>query len=133
MNTKNEAGLSVVEIIVAITLIAVCVPVITGAIIALDRLNDRAYETSLINALVENKVESLRSKGHSGVPNGTVDFSSELPATLATPKAANYTVSDGSLGPSIKNVDITVSYNDNGATRQLTYRTYLGELGVGQY
>lgn len=128
-----QSGISVVELIVAITLIALSVPVIAGMINALTQLNDRAYDMTTINALVENKVESLRSKGYAGISSGTVDFSSELPATIAAPRSASYTVSDSASGPSLKAINITISYNDYGSTRQLAYKTYLGELGVGQY
>lgn len=134
MKTNSKAsGVTIVELIVATTLIAISVPVIAGMIAVMTQLNDRAYDMTVINALAENKVESLRSKGFSGITNGTVDFTAELPATIGTPRSASYTVSDSSLGPSVKNIDINVSYNDYGTTRQTAYRTYLGELGVGQY
>lgn len=134
MNTKSkEAGISIVELIIATTLIAICVPAIASMIAALTRLNDRAYDTTVVNALAENKIESLRSKGFAGVTNGTVDFTSELPATIAGPRSASYTISDSVTGTSLKIIDITISYSDFGHTRQFAYKTFLGELGVGQY
>lgn len=133
MNKNKEAGISIVELIVGTTLIAICVPVIASMMVALTRLNDRAYDMTVINALVENKIESLRSKGFPGVPNGTVDFTAELPATIAGPRSASYTVSDSAFGPSVKTIDVTVSYSDYGTARQVAYKTNLGELGVGQY
>lgn len=97
----------------------------------IDSLNDRARDRASVNALVENKVEGLRSISFVGLTDGTTDFTSELPASIGAPRSAVYTVS--SVSPALKQVDVVVTYNDHGQTRTTTYRTYIGELGVGQY
>lgn len=128
---KGNQGFTIVELLVSIAVFAILVPSISVFLNTLGSINDRARDLATINALVENKIEGLRSASFVGVPNGTVDFTTDLPASVAAPRSASYVVS--SVSTSLKQIDTTVTYNDHGNNRSLTYRTYLGELGVGQY
>jgi prepilin-type N-terminal cleavage/methylation domain-containing protein len=127
----KQAGFTIVELIVTIVLIGLLVPAITMTITTLNLINDRARDLASVHALAENKVESLRSVSFTGLANGTTTFTNELPASLATPRSATYTISAAS--PALKQVDVSISYNDHGQNRSISYRTYIGELGVGQY
>lgn len=131
MTSKRPAGFTIVELLVTIALLALAVPALATLINTVSAINDRARDLASIHALVEHKLESLRSISYTGLNNGTTDFTTELPATVATPRNATYTISSHSA--SVKQIDVSVSYNDHGETRSLTYRTYIGELGVGQY
>lgn len=128
---KTEQGFTIIELLVAIAVIGVLIPTLIGFVNTLNRFNDRARDLALVNSLAENKVEALRSAGYTGLNNGTTSFSSELSTSLGSPKSASYTVSTPNTG--IKQVDIVISYNDHGSTQTVNYRTYIGELGVGQY
>lgn len=129
--TQKQNGFTIVELVITIVLFAILVPSIASFLNFLTDLNARSRNLATVNAMTENKVESLRSKGFVAVPLGTVDFSSELPPALAKPRAASYVVS--AVNPSLKQVDVSISYTDHGQPESYTYRTYLGELGVGQY
>jgi prepilin-type N-terminal cleavage/methylation domain-containing protein len=129
--SNKQSGFTIIELLISIAVFGVVIPGLVALINGINDLNDRARDLSVINGLVENKVESLRSISFVGINNGTVDFTSELPATIGGPKSANYTVSSAST--SLKQIDINISYQDNGTTKNINYRTYLGELGVGQY
>jgi prepilin-type N-terminal cleavage/methylation domain-containing protein len=131
MRTQKQSGFTIVELVVTMVILALAVPVMASLVSMLGSLNDRARDMAQLHALTEYKVEALRSIGFSGLTNGTTSFTSELPATIATPRSASYTISSHST--SIKQVDISISYNDHGTTRSFGYRTYIGELGVGQY
>jgi prepilin-type N-terminal cleavage/methylation domain-containing protein len=131
MITQKQTGFTIPELIVTLTLLAIAVPALAGFISTLSAVNDRARDMATIQGLVENKVESLRSVSFTGLTNGTVDFSSELAPTIANPRSASYTIS--TLNAALKQIDVTISFNDHGTTRTLNYRTYVGELGVGQY
>lgn len=131
MDIQKQTGFTIVELIVSIVLIAASVPVMTGLVNLLGSLNDRSRDMASIHALTEHKSEALRSAGFSSLSNGTTAFTDELPQSVGLPRSATYTIS--SVSASLKQVDFAVSYNDHGTTRNLTYRTYIGELGVGQY
>ena len=128
---KSQNGFTIIELLISIAVIGILVPTLAGFVTTLNRLNDRARDLTLVNSLVENKAEGLRSQGYTELNNGTFTFSSELPTTLGSPKNASYIVS--SPNPGIKQVDVTVNYNDHGTNQQVQYRTYIGELGVGQF
>lgn len=93
----------------------------------LTQMNDDTNDRMIASTTVQNKIESLRSKGFMGVPVGTVDFSNELPNTLPTPRSASYTVQQ--VLPPTKSITITLTY----AGKAHTYKTFIGELGVAQY
>lgn len=128
---NSQRGFTITELLVTIVVFAILVPVFGGLINTIASLNDQARDRATINAFVENKVESLRSISFTGLTNGTVDFTSELPQSIAAPRSATYTVS--SFNPAIKQIDVVVTYTDKGGPSSLEYRTYVGELGVGQY
>ncbi|MGH7196792.1 MAG: type II secretion system protein [Candidatus Saccharimonadales bacterium] len=129
--TKAELGFTITELLVTIAFFAITIPVLAGLISMLDGVNDRARDIASINGVVENKIEGLRSISFAGLTDGTTDFTNELPASIGVPRSANYTIA--AVNAAIKQIDVTVIYNDHGNTRTLTYRTYIGELGVGQY
>lgn len=131
MAKKTEQGFTIIELLVTIAVVGILVPTLAGFVNSLNRFNDRARDLTLVNSLAENKIESLRSVGYSGINTGTTSFVSELPVTLGSPRTATYTVTTPNTG--IKQVDLTVTYNDHGSTQTVNYRTYIGELGVGQY
>lgn len=134
----KQAGFTIIELLIAIAIVGILVPTLAGFITTLNGLNDRARDLTLVNSIAENKAESLRSQGFTALSNGTFSFSNELPGTLGKPKSANYTVSTindsgGNATAGIKQVDVVITYNDHGKTQTSTYRTFIGELGVGQY
>ena len=88
----EESGFSLVELIVSIVLFGIVVLVVGQLINVLTQMNDDTNDRMIASTTVQNKIESLRSKGFMGVPVGTVDFSNELPNTLPTPRSASYTV-----------------------------------------
>lgn len=97
-----------------------------------DNYNDLSRQTRnlvLVNSYAESKVEGLRNTGYNGINTGTTDISSELPSQLSHP-SGTMTVSQPQAG--LKQIDLSISYYDNGINRTYTYRTYIGELGVGQ-
>ncbi len=127
----NDTGFTIVELLITITLIAISVPAIALMVDSMGGVNDRARDLASIHALVERKVETLRSVGFTGLSDGTTTFTGELPTSVAEPRSATYTIS--SLNAGVKQVDIAVTYYDHGKTQSLAYTTYIGELGVGQY
>jgi prepilin-type N-terminal cleavage/methylation domain-containing protein len=127
----KQAGFTIVELLIAIAVMGILVPTLAGLINTMNRLNDRARDLNIVNSLAENKAESLRSMGFSALSDGSTSFATELPVTLGSPKSATYTVSNPHTG--IKQVDMTITYTDHNKTETMRYRTYVGELGVGQY
>lgn len=127
----GSGGFTIIELLITIAVVGIILPTMMAFVNELNRLNDRTKDLALINSMAENKVESLRSAGYSGVPEGTVDFTNELPESIAGPKSAEYIAS--TPNPGIRQVDMTIQYNDHGFNQTIRYKTLIGELGVGQY
>lgn len=131
MKRLNKNGFTIIELLITIAIFGFTVPGLVALINTINGLNDKARDLSIINSLAENKVESLRSISFVGVNNGTYDFSNELPVSIPEPKSASYAVSN--VTSALKQVDLNITYNDHGTSKTVNYRTYIGELGVGQY
>jgi prepilin-type N-terminal cleavage/methylation domain-containing protein len=126
-----EDGFTLVEILITILVGSIIIGGLSMFIITQGSISQRNRDEILANAFIEGKVEALRSKGFLGINNGTVSISGELPAELKSPRNGDVEIT--SVNSALKKVVINISYNDQGATRSLSYTTYIGELGAGQY
>lgn len=129
--SERESGFTIVELIVSLVVGSLLVGAATLLSSAYYSLSARALSLTVANSFAENKVESLRSIGFLGLSDGTSDISAELPAELKGPKSGSVQISAEST--SVKKIEISITYNDQGAPRNYSYSTYIGELGVGQY
>ena len=130
MKKGSGWGFMTVELVVAIVVGGIIFASAGVAITNYSHLSGRGQNLVLANSFVEGKVESLRNIGYNGLNSGTTDISSELPAGLQGPKSATLEISEPSQG--LKQANISISYSDQGTNRSYSYRTYVGELGVGQ-
>lgn len=128
---KQRTGFTIVELIVVIIISAVIVGSLGLTVSSHTHISQKSRDLVALDAFVENKVESLRSKGFLGVSIGTTDITSELPSELDAPRSASQHVTTNTT--STKRIEIMVTYNDRGSSRTYSYTTLLGELGVGQY
>lgn len=127
---QSEHGFTIVELVTTIVIAGIIIPAVALALTNLTAVSYQARDVALASMIAQDKVESLRSIGYNSVNTGTVDFSSDLPAQMGSPKSASYTVSMPETG--IKEVDISISYTEYDASRTVTFKTYISELGVGQ-
>lgn len=93
-------------------------------------LGGKGRNLVLSNSFIEGKIEALRSIGYNGLSDGTTDIAGELPSELSQPRSASLQIS--SPGAGLKQIDVTITYSDQGTNRSYSYRTFIGELGVGQ-
>ncbi len=114
----------------AIAVGAVIVASLSTVVTTYVHLSQRARYLNLANAYVEAKTEELRNNGYNSINLGTTSLNAELPASLPPSKNGSMTVTSPMSG--IKQVDISVKYNDQGQVAAQNYTTYIGELGVGQ-
>lgn len=129
LRNKN-AGFTLVELLVCIVVAGVVIASLNQVVDTYVHTAQRGRWLNLANSYVEGKIEALRSTGYNGIGTGTTNLSSELPTQLPPSRTASMTVSQPQTG--LKQVDISLSYKDQGQTQSLSYTTYVGELGVGQ-
>lgn len=130
MKRKNQNGFSTIELVVALVVLGILVTVGGAAINEMTVINNRARDLALVNLIAQNKIELLRSAGYNSIAIGTVDFSSELPSELASPKTAHYTVTSPITGE--KEITVSVTYHEYKRDRTLIYKGLISELGVAQ-
>jgi prepilin-type N-terminal cleavage/methylation domain-containing protein len=131
MYKLNQRGLTVVELIITMVVGSFLAGATSLIVINQAHISQRGRDLVLSNSFAETKIEQLRSAGYLNLTNGTTDITSELPAELKPPKSALLQISDYDTG--IKQVDLNISYSEKGQTRTYDYKTFVGELGVGQY
>jgi prepilin-type N-terminal cleavage/methylation domain-containing protein len=130
MKEKTSAGFTIVELLVTIALSGIIIGSLSQVVTTYLHLSQRGRYLNLANSYAEAKVETLRNQGYGSLNPGTTNLSSELPSQLPPTRSASMVISSPSGG--IKQVDVTVTYTDQGQSNSYGYTTYVGELGVGQ-
>lgn len=127
----SAAGFTLVEILATLAATAILIGAVTVAVNAHAALAQRHRDLVIANAYANSKIEALRSAGFLSLTDGTINLTSELPDELQEPRSGSIVISSQSV--SVKEVDLTITYNERGAPKTLAYTTYIGELGVAQY
>ncbi|HVW23139.1 MAG TPA: prepilin-type N-terminal cleavage/methylation domain-containing protein [Candidatus Saccharimonadales bacterium] len=125
-----EGGFTLVELLVTIAVAAVVTLSLNQIVTNYVHLNERGRYLNLANSFAEAKIETLRNQGFNALNTGTTSLTSQLTTQLPPSRSASMTVTSPTAG--LKQVDLTVSYKDQGKIVSYTYTTYVGELGVGQ-
>ena len=127
---NSESGFTLVELIVSIVVGAVVIASMNQVVNSYIHVGQRGRYLNLANSYIEGKAEALRNIGYNGLSTGTTSLTSELSSQLPPSRSATMTVSTPQTG--LKQIDLTISYKDQGQTVSYSYTTYIGELGVGQ-
>lgn len=130
ISMKDQQGFSIVELVVAIVVGVLLILSMNFIVHNYIHLGQRGRNLTTANAYVESKIEALRNTGYNGLNIGSTDLTGDLPSQLTPPKSGSLQISQPQDG--LKQIDISVTFNDDGNSRTYTYKTYVGELGVGQ-
>ncbi|MBI2592112.1 prepilin-type N-terminal cleavage/methylation domain-containing protein [Candidatus Saccharibacteria bacterium] len=130
MKKNDKSGFTIVELITAAVIGGIVIASASLIINNYSYLSGKGRNLVLSNSFAEAKVEALRSVGYNGLSSGATDITNELPAELSQPRSATLQIGAPSAG--LKQIDIAITYSDQGINRSYSYRTYIGELGVGQ-
>lgn len=131
VSDNRAAGFTLVEVLATLMAGAILIGAVTVAVNAQAVLAQKHRDLVIVNAWANGRVESLRSKGFLGLSAGTTDITAELPTELKAPRSATLVISAESV--SVWEADLSITYNEYGTPRTVSYTTLIGELGVGQY
>ncbi len=128
---KQQSGFTIVELIIAMVVGSIFASITSLIVVNQSRISQHGRDLTLANSFAEVKIEGLRSAGFNNLTAGTSDITSELPSELKAPRSSVLSILD--ISPGVRQIDLSITYSDQGTPRTFEYRTYVGELGVGQY
>ena len=119
-----------IELIVTIVVIGLIVLAVTSLYITINSTQRSARLLETATRAGEQQVESLRNNNYTLLTVGqTIDFTSQLPASLPTPRNAQVIV--GEPIPGVKRVDVTIQYRDTNRDRTVKFSSLIGQIGIG--
>lgn len=126
----DNRGFTIPELAIAIVFLGIVATSITQLFLSIQDIQRRtAYLESATHA-AQTEVESLRNNNYNLLVNDQdIDFSANLPNNL--PKGSGH-VKVSEPMPGLKRVDVTVSYNDSGETRNVKLSSLIGIIGISQ-
>lgn len=131
---NNQAGFTLIEILVASVTIAITVTVVAGVWNSVEILNRRARNLTIATQVVQQQVEVYRNTPFAGLPAaGTIDASSILSPypSLGSPRSVSVVVTDVDPGD-LKQVDVNLSYTESGHTKNAQATTLISIKGLNK-
>lgn len=123
---KNQQGISIIEVIVVIFLVAILFTLIFLEVAALNTSRKQRYENIAYHS-ANKKMEALRATAVDSLPaSGSISDSqlSQIPFGSGSFTVANYTGYTG-----IKEITVTVTWND-GSNKSVVIKTLAGSGGI---
>lgn len=131
--SQRAAGFSLVELIIAVALVGVIVLIVANIPNAISLVTSSQSE-SKIREVAARKIEDIRIGGYDNLANGTTAISDVRLNSLAN-VAAFTVVGDCpsticANGELVKEVRITISWNENGGPKTYQVMTLVGKDGL---
>lgn len=128
---KNSSGFTLVELLITIIVLGIVVTSLSGMYYTMQLTETKSQHYDLAVRAARTEIEDLRNSGYDALtPGNNIDFSSSLPRVL--PKGATGTVQISEPMPSLRRVDVTVSYSEFGQTQNVELSSDIGIIGLGQ-
>lgn len=132
-HTRYQRGFTLIEQLVAATVMLVIFIAVTQAFVGIGVVNNRSDAQTEAVELMQQKLELLRNTPYNNLVVGTTDFSNEMDtfSALKSPRTATITITE--VTPStLKRVDISLSYTQSGKTRTIGTSTLIGLRGINR-
>lgn len=129
----QKQGFTLVEQLVAATVMLVVFIAVTQAFIGIGIVNNRSDAQTEAVELMQQKLEVLRNTPYNDLTVGTIDFSSEMEPFIGLQEPRSATVTVTEVTPStLKRVDISLSYTQSGKSRSVGTSTLIGLRGINR-
>ena len=125
------SGFTIIELIVTIVITGLVTLAITSLFISTEKSQYSAMLLESATRAGEQQVEALRNNNYTTLePGQTIDFTNDLPEILPTPRTGTVSVSQPVDG--LRRVDVSITYNDRGETKDVVLSSLIGQIGIGQ-
>lgn len=135
---NNEAGYSIVELLITLIIIGVAFGAFTVSFTSIQNINKKALDISAANTIAFAKAQEYENKSFTDIPTTTPsetlvlveDFSSSLPTTLESPRVGQVFVNTSST--TLKQVVVNITFGSGADQRQLQYADFIQANGLGR-
>lgn len=118
---KRETGFTVIEVLVAIAIIAVGVLALAANTVSVTQGNRISANTTIATNLAQEKIEEV--KAQSAFTDGTVTDTVEGSSGITFTRTR--LISNSSLAAHLRQIDVTVSWTEYGVSRSVAFSTYV--------
>lgn len=129
----NEKGVSLVESLLVVVVVAVMVFLMANLPNAMNLIN-KSKHLSLAREIASKQIEDKRSLSFTNLANDSADISdsriSLLPGGSGSVVVADCEVQVCTNGEHVKQITVTVNWNDNNKQQTITLKTLIGEGGL---
>lgn len=127
----NQKGFTIIELLVTMVVTGLIVAAVTTLFITIARTQRSTQLLETASRAGEQQIESLRNSTYNSLePDSTINFTSELPSNLPSPRSATARISEPS--DDVKRVDVTITYKDGSKSKKVQLSSLIGQLGIGQ-
>lgn len=131
MTINNDKGFTLVELLVTIIVVGVVFSGLSSLFVSVQRAQVQTNYLESATRAAQRQIESLRNINYNNlIPGEDIDFSSDLPDTLPSNSTGNVVVSEPTAG--LRRVDVTVSYEYGGETKDVELSSLIGVIGIVQ-
>lgn len=130
MLVKHNSGFTMVELLVTIVVIGIVFTGVSSIFISIQRIQVKTNYLESATKSAQKEIESLRNRNYNNLTAGqSIDFSDEL---VGLPSNSTGTVAITEPTQGIKRVDVTVSYNYEGQSKNVVLSSLIGVIGIVQ-
>lgn len=124
-----KPAFTMVELMVTTVVFSICIVSIASLYYTTQTIQRSNRLTNLATREAQSEIEVLRNNSYNSLtPGETIDFTSSLSSELPSSRQGTVVVSEPTSG--LRRVDVTVSYTDNGKTKNVTLSSMIGILGI---
>ncbi len=130
MLVRRNSGFTMVELLVTIVVIGIVFTGVSSIFISIQRIQVKTNYLESATKSAQKEIESLRNRNYNNLIAGqSIDFSDEL---VGLPNNSTGTVAITEPTPGFKRVDVTVSYNYEGQSKNVILSSLIGVIGIVQ-
>lgn len=127
----SQSGFGLVEVIMAIGLLAVTSLALTGLFRSIIYIQSAALYQKSATFAAQREIESLRNSNYNDLVAGSnITFTSDLPSNLPGPKTGTAAITEPITG--LKRVDVTITYRHGISTKTVKVSSMIGIIGITQ-
>lgn len=135
---KNEAGFSVVELLITLIIIGVAFGAFVTTFTSIQNIFKKGIDINTASSLAAAKLEEYENLNFNSLPNTTPsgslqqveDFSASLPSTLEKPRTGIVYIN--TVSGTLKQVVVDIKFGSGASQRQIQYADFIQKYGIGR-